>query len=428
MNPGGGEDRIAAALNAWFGPEFGHGRPLNGQAIRDALAALGDPHCALPPVVHVAGTNGKGSTCAFLAALAAAHGLAAHAFTKPHLLHTRERIRLAGRETSDDLFIAALNAVRATHAPLTHFEAQVAAMFLLFANEPADLTILETGMGGRDDATNVIAQPAACVITPIDLDHVDALGPSLADIAAHKAGILKRGAPAVIAPQNDIVRAVLDAHAATAAAPCLHFGTDWDAYGQHGRLCVQTVNRLFDLPLPALEGAHQIVNAGAAIAAFDAAGLCALDDAACARAMRDARLPGRLQRIRHSAIEAAGGALWFDGAHNPHGARALAQWLISTRPAAPARTIALIAMRSRKDAAGYVEALAPALDAAFAMPLADAEDSASPEALAALARAAGIEAHAFASIGDALTAASGIGGARIIACGSLALARALATG
>lgn len=425
MSAGGGGDRIAAALDAWFGPEFGHSRPLNRQAIRDALAALGDPHHALAPVIHVAGTNGKGSTCAFLAALAAAHGLSAHAFTKPHLIHTRERIRLAGRETSDDLFIAALNAVRATAAPLTHFEAQVAAMFLLFANEPADLVILETGMGGRDDATNVIAQPAACVITPIDLDHVDALGPSLADIAAHKAGILKPGAPAIIAPQHEAARAVIDAHAASIAAPCLHFGTDWDAIAQHGRLCVQTRTRLFDLPLPALAGAHQIVNAGAAIAAFDAAGLCTLDDAACARAMRDARLPGRLQRIRHSAIEAAGGGLWFDGAHNPHGARALAQWLISTRPAAPARTIALIAMRSRKDAAGYLAALAPAIDLAIAAPLADAEDGASPETLAALARDAGLEAQAVASVADGLAAASAARGARVIACGSLTLARAL---
>jgi dihydrofolate synthase/folylpolyglutamate synthase len=424
----GGEDRIAAALNAWFGPEFGHGRPLNTEAMRAALSRLGDPHLAPPPTIHVAGTNGKGSTCAFLAALAAAHGLVAHAFTKPHLLHTRERFRLAGRETSDDLFIAALNAVRRTEAPLTHFEAQTAAMFLLFANEPADLVILETGMGGRDDSTNVIPRPAACVITPIAFDHVDALGPGLADIAGHKAGILKPGAPAVIAPQRGEARAAIDAQAALLQTPLLWAGTDWDAFVQHGRLCVQTQSRFLDLAPPVLQGAHQIINAGAAIVAFDAAGVCTLDDAACARAMQEARLPGRLQRVRHASIDAAGGALWFDGAHNPHGALALAHWLRNTQPPAPSRTIALIAMQARKDAAGLIAALAPAIDAVFAAPLGGAHDATAPETLAALARELGLDAQAFASVREALAAGGQTSGARIIACGSLALAAEIYAG
>ncbi len=272
-------DASLETFTALFGPEFGRGESFDLARLRGALAALGAPHENLPPTFHVAGTNGKGSTIAFMAAIAEAAGLRVHAFTKPHLLRLRERFRVAGAEIGDDALIAAAQRIACRAPGLSQFEAQVAAAFTLFAETPADLALIEAGMGGRDDATNLLTQPAMCVLTPIALDHQDALGPTLADIAAHKAGILKPGAPCVVARQQPEASAIIEARAGEIGARFLRQGIDWDAHASAGRLIVQTETRALDLPLPGLAGAHQADNAGLAAAALLYADIAALDDA-----------------------------------------------------------------------------------------------------------------------------------------------------
>ncbi len=409
-------DAVAQRLNALFGEEFAPlpvGENFSLAPMRAALAALGDPQNTIAPVLHVAGTNGKGSTCAFLRALGEAAGLRVHAFTKPHLLLTRERVRLAGALVSDARFIAAIERVAATGVALRHFEAQVAAAFVLFAETPADLVVLETGMGGLLDATNVIEAPALCVITPIDLDHVGALGDDLAAIARHKAGILKAGAPAIVARQERIAADVIAARAEEIGAPLLLHGRDWDAYAQGGRLVVQTETRLFDLPKPAMHGAHQIDNAGLAIVAM-AHWRPALTEEACAHALAAVQAPARLARVATVERE-----VWIDGAHNAHGARALAQALGELNARAPRPLILIVGMRDRKDPAAFLAPLTPGAEAIIATPITDAACIAPTD----LSAAAGARAEEAASLAEALARARALNTeARIVICGSLALA------
>ena len=422
-----GADPVSRRLAA-IGREFDHGMALQLDRILVALDALGRPHEKLPPVLHVAGTNGKGSTCAFLRAITEAAGLHAHVFSSPHLIVPNERVRLAGHLVSDDAFVAAIDRVAATGLTLTYFEAMTAAAFLLFAEMPADVLVLEVGLGGRFDATNIIAHPAATVIAPIDYDHTAILGDTLAAIAGEKAGIFRKGAPAIIARQRVAAMAVIEANADAVGAHLLRCGVEWDCWRAHGRLVVQTEDRLLDLPAPSLVGPHQFDNAGLAVTALLAWGDARIDDDAFARGVTSAKWPARMQRLTSGApadIARKGGAeLWVDGGHNPHGARALAATLAELHARSPRPVVLVCGMLATKDSAGFLEPLAPHVSALIAAPIASSSASRTPDELATIANAVGIHATASAglaeAVGQALSATPQP--PRILICGSLYLA------
>lgn len=367
------DDPAQHTFNRLFGPEFGHGKAFDLGRLRRALTALGDPHTKLPRAVHVAGTNGKGSTIAFMRAIAEAAGLRVHAFTKPHLFALNERFVVGGETAADEALIAAAERVAAADTALAHFDAQVAAAFLLFSERPADLVLLETGMGGRDDSTNVLETPAATLITPIGLDHQDVLGQTRAEIAAHKAGILKRGAPAFVAAQDEESRVVIETAAERVGAPLFLQGAQWDAYASGGRLMVQTETRLFDLAPPALRGPHQITNAGLAVAALSH--VIDLSDEQAEAGVRGARWPGRLQPLTRGPfsmkVRERGGEVWIDGGHNAHAAAALARAMETMNRRRDLPLIVMCGVRARKDAPAIVAQLAPRATMFFALPLED---------------------------------------------------------
>ncbi|MCB1398942.1 MAG: bifunctional folylpolyglutamate synthase/dihydrofolate synthase, partial [Rhodobacteraceae bacterium] len=280
------------------------------------LAALGHPERDLPPVIHIAGTNGKGSTQAMIRAGLEAMDKRVHAYTSPHLARFHERIRLAGTLISEPALAALLDECDAANEgqPITFFEITTCAAFLAFARSPADYTLLEVGLGGRLDATNVIERPALCIITPVSIDHQQYLGETLPEIAAEKAGILKRGTPVIVGPQPEAALEVIEARAARLGAPVLACGQHWHAFEERGRLVFQDENGLLDLPLPNLPGPHQIQNAGAALAALRTLGA---NEAACEAAVTRAEWPARMQRLRRGPLAdaAAGAELWLDGGH-----------------------------------------------------------------------------------------------------------------
>jgi dihydrofolate synthase/folylpolyglutamate synthase len=247
--------------------------------------------------VHIAGTNGKGSTLAMIRAGREGAGLTVHAYTSPHLVRFHERIRLAGDLIEEDALSDILDRCLVANGPeaITYFEITTAAAFVAFAETPADMTLLEVGLGGRLDATNVVDTPRLTVITPVDMDHQQFLGDTLADIAAEKAGIIKRGVPVVVGRQQDEALEVIEARANRLGAPILAHGQHWHVWEERGRLVFQDETGLLDLPLPALPGAHQIENAGTALAALRALGH---DETACEAAMRNATWPARMQRLR----------------------------------------------------------------------------------------------------------------------------------
>lgn len=411
-------DPALATFTALFGPEFGHRRAFDLAKLRTALDALGAPHERLPPTIHVAGTNGKSSTVAFMRAIAEAAGFRVHAFTKPHLHGLNERFLVAGKQASDGVLIAAADRIGRLDPTLSQFDAQVAAAFLLFSETPADLALIETGMGGRDDSSNVIT-PALSVLTPIALDHQDALGPNLADIASHKAGILKPNIPAIMARQGDDVRAIAEAHARAIGAPLWRQGAEWDCHASVGRLVVQTESRALDLPLPVLAGGHQLDNAGLAAAALLRLRPDIADDA-FAHGIVNARCPGRLQSLTRGplAARAPNAEIWIDGGHNPHAAQVLASALAEMNTKRPARTALIIGLRARKDWRAFVQSLAPQAAQVIAVPL--LEECAPPEQIAAAAREAGVEATTANDLRHALGQARGAG--RILMCGSFLLA------
>lgn len=415
-------DPVQARFEALFGPEFGHGKTFDLAPLRAALEVLGAPQANLPPVIHVAGTNGKGSAIAFMRAIAEAAGLKVHAFTKPHLFLLNERFLVAGQASQDDALIAAAERVAAIAPTLPQFDAQVAVAFLLFSETLADVVLLETGMGGRDDSTNVIEHPALSVIAPIALDHQDALGATLAEIAAHKAGIIKPGVPVIVARQTEHARALIEAQAETVNAPLHHQGVEWDAYAHAGHLVVQTETRALDLPPPTLHGAHQIDNAGIACAAMML--WREFEDDVFARGIASARWPGRLQPLVRgpfsAPIRALGGEVWVDGGHNAHGATALARALRAMQNKREAHVVAIVGIRARKDADSFVGALAGAVDTMIAVPL--AEPHIAPTHIEAIAQAFGIEAGAALSLAAAMQNAAQLPAPRVLICGSLLLA------
>lgn len=385
------------------------------------LAATGHPERALPPVIHVAGTNGKGSTVAMLRAGIEGAGQSAHVYTSPHLARFHERIRVAGRLIDEAALTALLDECLAANGPepITYFEITTVAALLAFARRPADWTLLEVGLGGRLDATNVIARPAITVITPVDLDHQQYLGDTLAEIAFEKAGILKRGIPCVVGAQQDAAMEVIERQAARMGSPLLAQGQHWHVAVERGRLVYQDETGLRDLPLPNLAGPHQIDNAGMALAVLRH---LRFPDAALEAAVSRADWPARMQRLRKGPlVELADGAdVWLDGGHNPAAGGVLAE----TLRAMPKRPTHLVCgMLRTKDAAGYLRPLAEVAASLTAVAIPGETATLTAEETAAASRAAGIETFLADSPHDAVRRiAETAPGARILICGSLYLA------
>ncbi|MBB2155237.1 bifunctional folylpolyglutamate synthase/dihydrofolate synthase [Gluconacetobacter diazotrophicus] len=381
------------------------------------LARLGHPERHLPPVIHVAGTNGKGSTCATLRAIGEQAGWPVHVMTSPHLVDVTERFRVAGHIVSTDALVAVLEEIERVNdgAPITVFEVLTAAGFLLFARHPARLAIIEVGLGGRFDATNVLEKPAACAITSISMDHEAFLGDSLAAIAAEKAGIMKPGVPVVTGRQAEAAMAVLRAQAAQCGAPLRVRGEDWDIAATPGGLRYTDARGALDLPLPGLPGAHQIDNAGLAVAALRASGLEVPDSAWAGIA--HTVWPARMQRLGGAlaGLLPPGWELWLDGGHNPGAGQALADVLAgwSDRP-----VHLVVGMKQTKDAAGFLSPMLP--HAASVQAVAEAGQHLALPVEAIIAASSGR-----ATPGPTLRAALGrLTGepARVVICGSLYLA------
>ena len=400
------------------------------------LGALGNPQEKLPPAVHVAGTNGKGSTVAFLRAMAAAQGLRAHVYTSPHLVKFNERITVAGEDISDDALAEVLDRIITANgdAPLTFFEATTAAMFLAFAENPADIAIIEVGLGGRFDATNVFT-PAVSVITPIDYDHAEFLGRDLAGIAREKAGIMKRHTPVIAGRQSDLVGAVLRAESQKTGSPMQVWGEDFRAYSQQGKLVFETDTQLLDLPLPALKGAHQIENAGTAIAAAKA---MLISDDAIAKGLQNAIWPARMQPLTSGALAdmtaEAGAELWLDGGHNKQAGAAVAAVMADLEAKDPRPLILIMGILANKDAGGYLDAFEGLASCVIAANI-DGHAALAPETLCELARTRGMVGQISDNLIDAVQRAINTGEAlsrenaaelktppRILICGSLYLA------
>jgi dihydrofolate synthase/folylpolyglutamate synthase len=323
------------------------------------LADLGHPELALPPVIHVAGTNGKGSTCAFVRAIGEAAGMRVHVTTSPHLMRLNERFRVAGELVSDAALTEAMDRVETVNAgqPITVFEVLTAVAFVLFAQTPADLCVVEVGLGGRGDASNVIARPAACAITSISLDHRELLGDTLEEIAGEKAGIIKPGVPIVTGSQPDDVRKVFATRAVACRAPFHARGRDWEVEKTGDGFRFGDAFGVLDLPTPSLLGAHQIDNAGIAIAALRASGL-PIPDAAYGRGIARAEWPARLQVLRGKLAKKLPDnlELWLDGGHNPGAGLVLAEQMRawSDRP-----THLIVGMKQAKDSAEFLRPLLP---------------------------------------------------------------------
>ncbi|MFN3577189.1 MAG: bifunctional folylpolyglutamate synthase/dihydrofolate synthase [Tabrizicola sp.] len=385
------------------------------------LTALGNPERAIPPVIHIAGTNGKGSTQAMIRAGLEAGGDRVHAYTSPHLARFHERIRLAGELISEPALTALLDECVAANGgeEITFFEITTCAAFLAFARTPADWTLLEVGLGGRLDATNVVDRPRLTIITPVSMDHEAFLGDTVARIAGEKAGIIKRGVPVIVGPQTEEGLAVIEAQAARLGAPVLAHGQHWQAFEDRGRLIYQDETGLLDLPLPNLPGPHQIQNAGAAIAALRALGR---DEAACEAAVTRAVWPARMQRLRQGPLVdlAPRVELWLDGGHNPAGGEAVA----ATLARMPRRETHLICgMLNTKDVLGYMRPLAPQVARLHAVSIPGEKNTLPAEATRDAARAAGMEAVTAGSVAEALAAiAATTPEARVLICGSLYLA------
>lgn len=403
--------------------------------IERLLAKLGNPQDKLPPVIHIAGTNGKGSTAAFLKAMIEAAGRRVHVYTSPHLVRFHERISLAGpggksRPIGEEALVRLLQRVSEINAgePITFFEITTAAAFLAFSETPADAVILEVGLGGRLDATNVVTRPALSVITPVALDHSDKLGTTLAEIAGEKAGILKQDVPAVISQQEDEALEVIVAHATRVGAPLLVWGRDFDAYEQHGRLVVQKEDELLDLPKPSLIGRHQIVNAGTAVAAALALRRFGLNEQTIGRGLTGVEWPARMQRLKFGPLTEIADStteVWLDGGHNPAGAQAIAQTLADLEERSSRPVHLVVGMMGQKDAAGFLSAFRGLVRGIVTVPIPGAHEAPfDPEALAALARNLGFDAASAANTSEAirLIEANNVEPKRILICGSLYLA------
>jgi len=407
---------------------------LSLDRVQRLLAALDHPEKKLPPVIHVAGTNGKGSTIAFLRATLEAGGKRVHTYTSPHLVRFNERFRIGavgeGKLASDNELAAAMEECERANAgaPITVFEITTATGLMLFARHPADVVLLEVGLGGRLDATNVIEHPLATIVTPISIDHVDFLGDSLEKIAAEKAGILKRGAPAIVAAQDRDALAVIERQAAKVGAPLKVAGEDWTATEERGRLVYQDEAGLLDLPAPRLHGRHQFENAGLAIAALRTIRQFGLPSAAYDAGIGKAEWPARLQRLGQGQLvqlAPAGSELWLDGGHNPDGGRAIAAALADLEERVSRPLVLIVGMLASKDCEGFLRNFAGLARRMIAVPVPGAEKGLTAEMVAGAARAIGLSATSRDNLAEALDAARKLDldpPPRILITGSLYLA------
>jgi dihydrofolate synthase / folylpolyglutamate synthase len=394
------------------------------------LDRLGHPEKNLPPVIHVAGTNGKGSTIAFMRAMLEASGARVHVYTSPNLVRLNERFRLGqpggGVLVSDAELIDVLETCERANgdAPITVFEIETAAAFILFANHPADVLLLEVGLGGRLDATNVVPQPVASVITSISMDHVDFLGDTLEKIAAEKAAIMRRGTPAVIGRQTEGPQAVLIRHGEEVGAELHIAGQDWMASEERGRLVYQDRQGLLDLPGPRLFGRHQIDNAGLAVATLRAAGFRLPTDA-YEQGLQKVEWPARMQRLTTGTLVApAGSEIWLDGGHNVDGGRIVAAALGDLEERVSRPVVLIVGMLSSKDLDGFLRNFNGLARRLIAVPIAS-DNSLPPETIAQAARAIGIPAETAGGMTAALDAVTALDLSpppRILITGSLYLA------
>jgi dihydrofolate synthase/folylpolyglutamate synthase len=397
------------------------------------LDRLDHPERKLPPVIHVAGTNGKGSTIAFMRAILESAGQLAHVYTSPHLVRFNERFRLAGegggRFVDDDELRATVEECESANAgePITVFEITTAAGLLLFSRHPADVLLLEVGLGGRLDATNVVDAPLLSVITPVSLDHADYLGDSIESVAAEKAGILKRGVRAVIGPQSPEALTVIERVAATVRAPLRVAGEHWNLSEEHRRLVYQDDDGLLDLPGPKLIGRHQFVNAGVAVAALRASGLM-ISSPAYESGLLKADWPARMQRLTQGhlvSLAPAGSEIWLDGGHNPDGGRAVSVALADIEERAPKPLVMIVGMLGTKDFEGYLRNFTGLARRLYAVPVPDVERSLPPGTIAAASSQLGIPSESASGVEAALAAAKALSleaPPRILIGGSLYLA------
>ena len=397
------------------------------------LDALGHPERRIPPVIHVAGTNGKGSTIAFMRAMLEAAGRSVHVYTSPHLVRFNERFRLGapggGRLVGDEALADVLLECERTNGtePITVFEVETAAAFLLFSRHPADVTLLEVGLGGRLDATNVIDKPLACAITPVSMDHLEFLGDTVEKIAAEKAAILKRGVPAAIGPQPEAALAVIERAAHGLRTPLRVCGEHWNVHGERGRLVYQDDDGLLDLPMPKLHGRHQLDNAGTAIAALRAAGL-SLPIPAFEMGLAKADWPARMQHLSQGALKRlapAGSELWLDGGHNTEGGRAVAAALGDLEERVPRPLVLIVGMLTTKDSAGFLQNFTGLARRVIAVPIPRQNNTVPAETLVDVARGIGIPAESRGTLEAALIATGHLGllpAPRILITGSLYLA------
>ncbi|HEX3503111.1 MAG TPA: folylpolyglutamate synthase/dihydrofolate synthase family protein [Xanthobacteraceae bacterium] len=395
-------------------------------------AALDHPERRLPPVIHVAGTNGKGSTVAFMRAILEAAGKRVHVYTSPNLVRINERFRLGeeggGQLVSDDELVGALAECEAKNdnAPITVFEIETAAGLLLFSRHPADVLLLEVGLGGRLDATNVVERPIASVITKLSLDHHDFLGDTITQIAAEKAGILKRDVPAVTVSQAREALAIIERQAARMHAPLSIAGEDWTATEERSRLVYQDNMGLLDLPAPKLYGRHQYENAGAAIAALRVSGL-KLPTAAFEAGMTRVEWPARMQRLAHgklAALTPPESELWLDGGHNADGGQAIAAALADLEERVPRPLVLIVGMLSTKDSEGFLRNFSGLARKVIAVPIHQDKTIAAAD-LAQVAADVGIPSLARDSVESAIAAAGKLDlepAPRILITGSLYLA------
>ena len=392
------------------------------------LELLGEPHRRVPPVVHVAGTNGKGSVIAYMRAAIMAAGHAVHVYTSPHLVRFHERIEIAGQLIEEDRLMALLEECEVANGgePITFFEITTAAAYLAFAREPADILLLETGLGGRLDATNVIDKPLVTIITPVSLDHQQFLGTTLAAIAGEKAGIIKSGVPVVITPQDDEAMEVLLDRAGALGAPAIVAGRDFTFHGGTGGRFEVTPpgGRRTVLPAPALAGRHQLANAAAAVVALGLTGRLAPDDEALAAGMLQARWPARLQRLESGRLVdrlGCGKELWLDGGHNPAAGIVLADMARTWRDR-PLDVV--IGMMNTKDPAGFIRPLAPFIRRAVAVSIPGEKNTLDATATRTVLESEGVAATVAPGIEDAISCLSDRPKetSRVLVCGSLYLA------
>lgn len=385
------------------------------------LSALGNPEKSLPAVIHVAGTNGKGSVIAYLRAVLEATGLKVHVYTSPHLVSFRERIRLAGKLISEKDLIEGLDRVAAANhsAPITFFEITTATAFLKFSETPADVLLLEVGLGGQFDATNVIDTPLLSVVTPVGLDHAEFLGTELSGIAAEKAGIAKKGVPLITGPQDPEVLKVLNQTSKAVGAALFHEGRDWTVGEDH---IFHGFGRDIILPPLPLIGRHQIENAGIALAALFCQNKFEISDQDCIRGLQQTTWPARFQALDPEGFKTSlpkATKIWLDGGHNPLAGKALAAQLSSL---AHPPTAAVVGMMAGKDIQGFLEPLIPHLDILIAVPVPGEENGAEPEALLEAAKALGLPGQVALSVNEALNIIAQARVPNILITGSLYLA------